>query len=100
MMLKKISFLHWIKSQLKRIHINNTQATVVRSTLIDDNSEDDFIPSDQHRKSEFYTQKSLNDIIRDFGLPKDAAKHLASVEKSPNGKNNFLVICSNFCLFK
>ena len=41
----------------------------------DDNDEDEFIPPGQQKKLEFYTQESLNDLIRDLGLPKDVAEH-------------------------
>ena len=42
-----------------------------------DNDQDKFIPPGQQKKPEFCTQESLNDLIRDLGLPKDAAEHLA-----------------------
>ena len=50
----------------------------------DDNDEDEFIPPSQQKKPKFYTQESLNDLIRDLGLPKDAAEHLASDLKKRN----------------
>ena len=50
----------------------------------DDNDEDEFIPRGQQKKPEFYTEESLNDLIRDLGLPKDAAEHLASYLKKRN----------------
>ena len=49
-----------------------------------DNDEDEFIPPGQQKKPEFYTQESLNDLIRDLGLPKNAAEHLASDLKKRN----------------
>ena len=50
----------------------------------DNNDEDEFIPSGQQKKPEFYTQESLNDPIRHLRLPKDAAEHLASELKKRN----------------
>ena len=50
----------------------------------DDNSEDDFIPPGQQKKPEFYIQESLNNLIKDTGLPKDAAENLAPDLKKRN----------------
>ena len=50
----------------------------------DDSDENEFISPGQQKKPEFYTQESLNDLIRDLGLPKDAAEHLASDLKKRN----------------
>ena len=50
----------------------------------DDNDEDKFIPPGQQKEPEFYTQESLNDLIRDLGWPNDAAEHLASDLKKIN----------------
>ena len=50
----------------------------------DDNDEDEFIPPGQQMKPEFNSQESLNDLIRDSGLPKDAAEYLASDLKKRN----------------
>ena len=50
----------------------------------DDNSEDDFLTSRQQKKPKCYTQESLNHLIRDLGLPNNAAEHLASDLKRRN----------------
>ena len=74
-----------VVSALKEIAIEkwntrNTQATAVRATLTITMT----IPPGQQKKPEFYTQESLNDLIRDLGLPKDAAENLASNLKERN----------------
>ena len=75
-------------SALKKIAIemysHEEYASDTSASKSEDNDEDEFIPLRQKKKPEFYTQESLNDLIRDLGLPKDAAEHLASDLKKRN----------------
>ena len=48
------------------------------------NSGSDYCPYDGQPKPKLVSQRDLNDLIRDLGLPKDGAEHLASFMKKRN----------------
>ena len=77
-----------VVSALKEIasetYLHEEYASDKTASKSDDNDEDEFIPPGQEKKPEFYTQESLNDFIRDLGLPKDGAEHLALDLKKTN----------------
>lgn len=47
-----------------------------------ESSEDDeFLPAGERKAPQTFTQKELNDLVRDLGLPKDGAEYLAAALK-------------------
>ena len=83
-----------VVSALKEIaiktYLHEKYASDSSASNSDDHDEDKFIPPSQQKKPEFYIQESLNDLIRDLVLLKDAAEHLASdlKKKLGNGRNS------------
>ena len=63
----------WIESYSHEEYASDSSAS-----NSNDKDEDEFISPGQRKELEFYAKESLNDLIRDLGLPKDAAEHLAS----------------------
>ena len=77
------------------LHSEEEVMEIDKSSDEESSDDDEYLPDNERKAPQTFTQEELNNLVRDLGLPKDGAEYLAAALKRKNllaKKNNRLLL--------